>query len=235
MLTIDEGFLVFPAPTDEGSQHQPSLSERQSLLLEVLRVSNQSDYDTPRVLVLIEGAEMYKAAQYLYSLNRDFAKVLVFHIKDPETRPHTFDFIRSLMSDPELSEEDRALVKSTTLAHLPQLIAADSPATSKLIIEVFTTEHERILRELGTYPKLQYTYLKGLFDSLGSDSAEILAKRGIRITPELQELYVRLMCTFSPESIYHYLMTHDNYPLDACLRVCQQFGYVITSILHNFR
>lgn len=198
--------------------------ERQTLLLDVLRVSNPTDYDADKVLVLVEGVEMYKAAQYLYSLKRDFSKVLVFHIKDPETRPHTFDFIRSLMSDPELSDEDRALVKSTTLAHLPQLIAADSPATSKLIVEVFTTEHDRILRELGTYPKLQYTYLKGLLDSLYSESAELLAKRGIRITPDLHELYVRLMCTFSPESIYHYLMTHDNYPLDACLRVCQQFG-----------
>lgn len=205
--------------------HQLTLVERQTILLGVLRVSNPPDYDSGKVLVMVEAAEMYKAAQYLYSLKRDFSKVLIFHIKDPETRPHTFDFIRSLMADPELSEEDRSLVKSTTLAHLPQLIAADSPATSKLIVEVFTTEHDRILRELGTYPKLQYTYLRGLLDSLHSDS-ELLAKRGIRITPDLHELYVRLMCTYSPESIYHYLMTHDNYPLDACLRVCQQFKYV---------
>lgn len=32
------------------------------------------------------------------------------------------------------------------------------------------------------------------------------------------------MCTFSPESIFPYLVSHDDYPLDACLKICQQFG-----------
>lgn len=67
--------------------------------------------------------------------------------------------------------------------------------TARLIIEVFHNEHEKILRELSTFPKQQYIYLKAIIDSghvkkqdveqHSSSSPVPSSNRGIRITPEV--------------------------------------------------
>jgi hypothetical protein len=49
---------------------------------------------------------------------------------------------------------------------------------------------------------------------------------GVQATPDMQELYIKLMCQYDPDLVYNYLVTQDNYPLDSCLKYCKQAGIV---------
>ena len=40
----------------------------------------------------------------------------------------------------------------------------------------------------------------------------------------MHELYIRLLCQFEPMHVYAYLSTRDDYPLDPCLRLCQEYN-----------
>jgi hypothetical protein len=58
---------------------------------------------------------------------------------------------------------------------------------------------------------------------MGTKSISELAEQsGIQITSEMSELYIKLMCKFAPESVYKYLASHDDYPLDSCLKLCKE-------------
>jgi vacuolar protein sorting-associated protein 8 len=49
-----------------------------------------------------------------------------------------------------------------------------------------------------------------------------LGTAAVNLTSQDLVLYVRLMARFRPAEVYNYVKTHDNYPLDECLRICQQ-------------
>ncbi len=114
------------------------------------------------------------------------------------------------------------MVKSSTISSLPQLIRIDSGATSKLITQSFQNDHNRLLKELGNYPELQYFYLSSI---LGKENNEQVTSGG-HDTAETQEIYIKLMCRFAPDKVYNYLLSQDNYPLDSCLQYCKQAGIV---------
>ncbi|GAM21166.1 hypothetical protein SAMD00019534_043410 [Acytostelium subglobosum LB1] len=199
--------------------------DRQSALLTILQeFPDTKDFDYERLLVLCEGHEFYRVSQYLYGLQANYNKMISCQIKDPETKSQSFDYIRDLLSMTELSDEARQSIKSTTISLLAQLIIIDSTQTAQLIMDHFASDHEKILKELGSFPKLQYTYLVGL---LGNDSVSrgtFTQKTGINISNETYELYIKLMCMYSPQTVYKYLSTHDDYPLDSCLKICQQYN-----------
>lgn len=129
------------------------------------------------------------------------------------------------MESKTLSPEYKVQVKSATLSHLRDLITIDGPSTSRLIIECFTDDHERVLKELDAYPELQFRYLQNfMVKDKKSGMRELLQKNSINITSEVQQKYIRLMCQYDPKSVYKYLTTHDDYPLEVCLKLCQAAG-----------
>lgn len=134
-----------------------------------------------------------------------------------------FEFIKGLMTSTDLNEQDKISITSATIDHLRDLITIDSNATSRLIIQVFNRDQERILHELDPYPEMQYVYLTSIMNK-DDRQTELLEQSGVRITPEMHELYVKLMCIYSPQAVYPYLLSQDNYPLDACLKLCKAAG-----------
>ncbi|EGG24943.1 RING zinc finger-containing protein [Cavenderia fasciculata] len=199
-------------------------TDRQSSLLGVLMNSSPKDYDSDKLLVIAEGNELYRVAQYIYSQQRQYAKMVVCQIRDPDTRAQTFDYVRQLLENPALNDADRQTVRQTTISNLAHLIVVDSTATAQLIMDYFASDHEKIVKELGQFPKLQYTYLVGLLGNDSSSRVAIQQRTGIYISNETYELYIKLMCMYSSDLVYKYLVSHDDYPLDACLKICQQYN-----------
>ncbi|EFA85394.1 RING zinc finger-containing protein [Heterostelium album PN500] len=203
--------------------------ERQTALLSIITTLPIEAFDYERLLVLCEGNEFYRVIQYLYSLQSNYSKMIMCQVKDPLTKSDSFNYIRELLSQPHLSDESRNIIKNTTISTLAQLIIIDSQQTAQLIMDHFAADHEKILKELSSFPKLQFTYLVGLLGGVdpkqtNSDSKSFTQRTGINISNETYELYIKLMCMFSPQAVYKYLSSHDDYPLDACLKICQQYN-----------
>eukprot|EP01132_Coremiostelium_polycephalum_P006682 gene6682-8267_t len=217
------GMLALPSV-----QNTPlfTLHDRQATLLDILKIISPKDYDYERLLLICEGNELYKVMQYLYGLKNNYSKMILCQIKDPESKLESFEYIKNLLSIPNLTDEQHSSIRSTSISNLAQLIIIDSTKTAQLIMDCFSNDHEKILRELSAFPKLQYTYLQGLLgggnkSASGSSSAR---NNSIQVSTETHELYIKLMCMFSPESVYKYLVSHDDYPLDQCLKICQQYN-----------
>ncbi|EGC38608.1 hypothetical protein DICPUDRAFT_148703 [Dictyostelium purpureum] len=205
-----------------------TLNERQSVLLRILQklttdLNTKKDFDYDKLLLSCEGNEFFKVCQYIYSFKDNYSKMITCQIKDQENKHQSFDYIRTILAKPNLSKENRETVKNTSISNLAQLILIDSVKTAQLIMDCFSNDHEKVLKELAAFPKLQYTYLQGLFKKSLTGST-IIQQYGLHISQETHELYLRLMCEFSPSNVYKYLSSNDDYPLDSCLRICQQYN-----------
>lgn len=53
---------------------------------------------------------------------------------------------------------------------------------------------------------------------------ELIRRDGIEVTDEMAELYLELLCQFEPKSVLKFLESFENYRLEHCLRLCQEYG-----------
>ncbi|CAA6655878.1 unnamed protein product [Spirodela intermedia] len=56
-----------------------------------------------------------------------------------------------------------------------------------------------------------------------SDFARLLQHNPFSVDDKTAELYVELMCQYEPSSVLRFLETFDNYRLEHCLRLCQEY------------
>ena len=82
-----------------------------------------------------------------------------------------FDYIHQSMSDPSLTPQQLAAVRTATLQSLPQLVSAHSERTARLILEDFFSDHDRVVSALNASPELQFMYLKSLMTGTRPDGA----------------------------------------------------------------
>ncbi|XP_031498965.1 uncharacterized protein LOC116263380 isoform X2 [Nymphaea colorata] len=57
-----------------------------------------------------------------------------------------------------------------------------------------------------------------------SSFPKIICNNPIDVTDEMAELYLELLCQFEPGSVLRFLQTYENYRLEHCLRLCQEYG-----------
>ena len=68
-------------------------------------------------------------------------------------------------------------------------------------------------------------------ESVQSDFEKSAAKRemkadadnAVNVSTETQILYIKLMCQFDKQNVLKYLMSQDNYPLEAAIHVCKTY------------
>eukprot|EP01114_Cavostelium_apophysatum_P017647 TRINITY_DN5298_c0_g1_i5.p1 TRINITY_DN5298_c0_g1~~TRINITY_DN5298_c0_g1_i5.p1 ORF type:complete len:873 (-),score=262.43 TRINITY_DN5298_c0_g1_i5:76-2694(-) len=233
LVSIDQNLFERTINCLTLSNTAETLDERQAAMLQVIQRLKGAEHqkkhnllmDKSKMLVLAEGAGFYKVAELFYIEAKNYGKVLQCHMKDKDFQEGVFDYIRTLMESPELDDREKSDVKSATIQNLRKLVAINSAATSRLIIQSFTKEHERILHELDPYPQVQYQYLSNIMKTKENAGInELLEQQGIRISTEMHVLFIQLMCTYDPDQVYIYLSTHDHYPLDACLKLCRTAG-----------
>lgn len=233
------GFLTL---TTEKS----SLKKREKYLYSILRTCPTTRYSTEKILLLAEGAKMVKVLELFYLRQKNYRKALNAYIqyhKDNQSAaahndndenddiviaPQVFLFIQKLMSNPYIPLDEKEEIKNVTLDNLTNLVSIDSEKTSSLIIEYFTQEHSNVWQKLRKIPKLQYEYLKTILSS-NQSMDELINRKGITISSEMHECYIKLMCQFNPKAVYPYLLEHTNYRLDYCLSVCQHYDILDAS------
>ncbi|XP_052171048.1 uncharacterized protein LOC127787181 [Diospyros lotus] len=59
-----------------------------------------------------------------------------------------------------------------------------------------------------------------------SDLPKLLRNNPVQVTDEMIELYLELLCQFERGSVLMFLETFENYRVEHCLRLCQEYGII---------
>ena len=146
--------------------------------------------------------------------------------------------------EPPSGAEPSALGRSV-ISRVDALISLDGGRTARLILRAFGQDASfHVLRGLAS-PELQFEYIRSVMNELGVDTfgagrhglgglderggsgafADMLARSGLEVTPELSELYIRLLCRFRPGSVMSFLQAQQVvFRPDVCVQYCEEAG-----------
>ena len=141
-------------------------------------------------------------------------------------------------------ESEISLLGRCVISHVDTLISLDGRRTASLILRAFGQDASfHVLRGLAS-PELQFEYIRSVMNELGVTTfgeknspvsldenegsgafADMLARSGLEVTPELSELYVRLLCKFKPASVLSFVQVqHVVFRPDICVKYCEEAG-----------
>ncbi|RLN59997.1 hypothetical protein BBJ28_00001358 [Nothophytophthora sp. Chile5] len=135
----------------------------------------------------------------------------------------------------------RKVIEEAVLIHAGALMKTDDYAFVTLILGQFPNLNNKVIQRFLSMGKegaqLEFYYLKQVLmaasitsGSSASDEADVVkdlldrSKLRIADDPAVQERFVRLLCEFEPVGVFPFLESHDSYKVDACLRLCKEFG-----------
>ena len=144
------------------------------------------------------------------------------------------DLATAAMLDTALQPAARAELTALVLQRVAELDAIHRNATVVLLRTAFDGEHELLLTKLDTVPRLKLAYLHSLLPGRGGRKAggsESAFGDGLATLPPVDALsvrvhdaYLELLCAHAPSEVRGYLEAHDEYGLDASLKVTQAHG-----------
>lgn len=131
----------------------------------------------------------------------------------------------------------------------PKIAEVNAAIVARLGVAHFPDQQEAVLNALSSNPLFQFWYLRevlagksatggeGLLEATtrGENDdhqtlARLIERSGVKVTEEMSELYVKLMCQFEPSNVLPFLKSRSGgYRLDACLEQCQNYGVVDAS------
>ena len=145
--------------------------------------------------------------------------------------------------------EAREAFKRSLLHSAPKIAEFNAAIVARLGVAHFPDQQEAVLNALSSNPLFQFWYLRevlagksatggeGLLEATtrGENDdhqtlARLIERSGVKVTEEMSELYVKLMCQFEPSNVLPFLKSRSGgYRLDACLEQCQSYGVVDAS------
>jgi hypothetical protein len=145
--------------------------------------------------------------------------------------------------------EAREAFKRSLLLSAPKIAEVNAGIIARLGVAHFADQQEAVLHALSSNPLFQFWYLREVLagkSAMGEDDlaeatargekddhqtlARLIERSGVKVTEEMSELYVKLMCQFEPSNVLPFLKSRSGgYRLDACLEQCQTYGVVDAS------
>jgi hypothetical protein len=137
------------------------------------------------------------------------------------------------------------LLREALMPLVIQLIKLDVGATAVLVLELCPEENDRVVAQLAQRdPKMQYNYLKVIIGSAnaamereregegeteadgeeGDAIGDLMKQSNFRVTAEMNERYIELLCQFDKDEVLPYLQSREDVHLDACLSLCKHYG-----------
>ncbi|EFN56695.1 hypothetical protein CHLNCDRAFT_144060 [Chlorella variabilis] len=150
-----------------------------------------------------------------------------------------FKYIRDVLAEPKLTQQQRDAFKAATLRLAPRLLLLDAASASQLMLDCFPERQQALLAQLEQHPDQQFSFLKSLLaiqqcqQQGGINGSSNTPLKTSSQSPALSallgdmgvaNLYLRLLCQYEPQSVLAYLQTHDAYGVDECLQHCLRHG-----------
>lgn len=244
-LTAETTFLTrvlsYLTMGKETSEPLTNRHQREAKLIGLLEAKSSplnQQFDIDSLVSKAKMAEFHQVCVILYKKKGDYIRTLDSYILAAQQNKNNaacvFEYIHEVVNDETLPKEMRKLVRTAALQRLPDLVQACPDLSARLIITCFATDNDRVVKALEKYPDLQFQYLRSIMrgrlesttDRVGEeiDLSELMVQHGLRLSPELHELYIGLLCRFAPKEVYSHLNSNTTYHIDNILRLCQQYG-----------
>ena len=158
---------------------------------------------------------------------------------DRDYRALVFDYIKndcmSSIVDCAASQQDlsgsgptntKDLLKAPIFGKLPELINLDPVQSTQLVTEVFIEDVDEVIASLNGEDN--EIALFNFFHAIISGSlAKVDPVAGPALLANLtlshHQKYLLLMARYHPEMMYQHLTTNDNYRVEDCLKLCQEY------------
>ncbi|XP_021918193.1 LOW QUALITY PROTEIN: vacuolar protein sorting-associated protein 8 homolog [Zootermopsis nevadensis] len=199
--------------------------ERQQALLELMRAGGLAHYNQERLLQLADKAAFYRVCEFLYEQRQEYDRILHCYLKDPLRKPQVFSYLRNILLL-YTSATDKAKVEAQILDNIQDLLDIDATKTAQILLIHVPQLIPKIVEKLQEESKVLFQFLQGLFDYRDSHSGLAQLKDESNFDPELVEQYIELLCEFSPEKVYPYIISSEGYRLDNALKITKRFSQV---------
>uniref|UniRef100_A0A6Q2Z9G5 Vacuolar protein sorting-associated protein 8 homolog n=1 Tax=Esox lucius TaxID=8010 RepID=A0A6Q2Z9G5_ESOLU len=206
--------LEFLCCPDDDSRH----TERQQVLLELLQAGGVVQFDEGRLLRLAEKAEFYQICEFLYEQKHQYDKIIDCYLRDPLRKGEVFNYIHNLLSIPGYSSEEKQCVWNKALQHIQELVTLDPAKSADLVVVHFPEEVGPIITQLqvGSCPLSVCRHL-GRERWEGPHPQALL-----KLSPDLNELHISLMCRFAPRQLTDFLKSSQEYRLEEAIQITKQ-------------
>ncbi|XP_034145557.1 vacuolar protein sorting-associated protein 8 homolog isoform X3 [Esox lucius] len=205
--------LEFLCCPDDDSRH----TERQQVLLELLQAGGVVQFDEGRLLRLAEKAEFYQICEFLYEQKHQYDKIIDCYLRDPLRKGEVFNYIHNLLSIPGYSSEEKQCVWNKALQHIQELVTLDPAKSADLVVVHFPEEVGPIITQLQD-DHLVFQFLRCLLDLREGPHPQALLK----LSPDLNELHISLMCRFAPRQLTDFLKSSQEYRLEEAIQITKQ-------------
>uniref|UniRef100_A0A4W5K385 VPS8 subunit of CORVET complex n=1 Tax=Hucho hucho TaxID=62062 RepID=A0A4W5K385_9TELE len=210
--------LEFLCSPDDDSRH----TERQQVLLELLQVGGVVQFDEGRLLELAEKAEFYQICEFLYEQKHMFDKILDCYLRDPLRKEEIFNYIHNLLSMPGYSSEEKHCVWDKALLHIAELVTLDPAKSADLVAMHFSEEVRPIITRLQD-DHLVFQFLRSLLDQSATSREGPHPQALLRLSPDLHELHIGLLCRFTPRQLTDFLKASQDYRLEEAIQITEQY------------
>ncbi|KAJ3232105.1 Vacuolar protein sorting-associated protein 8 [Chytriomyces hyalinus] len=152
--------------------HESTREDRQIALVALLKVYNpaRTTVDRESLLSTCEKVGFWRLAEHVYRSLGMYDQVIDCFLKDTtRQRADVFECLTDLLLGTDgggaLEYSQQYLLKQHVLgAILVQLIEVDRVQTAALVLNVFPSENEDVIRRLEFNPRAQYMYLRGVLE-----------------------------------------------------------------------
>jgi hypothetical protein len=182
---------------------------------------------------LLEGVEKYDGAKCA----RHFTRVIECYLEgdDVKFQKEVFNYVKkeciggsTVVLTSGISNEKTVhnVLRNALCAKLCQLVNLDPILSAQLVAELYIDDLETILKSLDgeeagiVQLKFYHAVISGDLSKVDAVAASVLLAH---LTIDHRQKYLELMAKFHPELVYQHLISNDNYRIEACLKLCQEY------------
>jgi hypothetical protein len=203
-------------------QRRDECAQREELLLSVLRSGDACIQEAlhgwdETMLAAAQAAKMRRLCWTLRSRTGDYGELLRECLeREHGMRASVFQLVSSLFIDARHAERRDALLDAL-LVHIRALAEVDTVQAATVIVQEAPERVTEAARLLRGEPELQHAWLRS--------AATCVQQRGTvdmatALDGEAQDMLVSLMCVYDSKAVLPFLLSHDGYRLDVCLKAC---------------
>ncbi|XP_029462059.1 vacuolar protein sorting-associated protein 8 homolog isoform X3 [Rhinatrema bivittatum] len=204
--------LEFLCSPDDDSRH----SERQQVLLELLQAGGIVQFEENRLIHLAEKAEFYQICEFMYERKHQYDKIIDCYLKDPVRKEDVFNYIHNILSIPGYSAEEKQSTWNKAMGNIEELVSLSPGKAADMVATHFIEQIDAIIRKLQD-PFLLFQFLKNVLEP--RDGVQVSQER---VNPTVNELYIDLLCQFSPLHVIEALKALDHYRLEETIKITQK-------------
>lgn len=215
----------------------PRNSYKRENILDVVEASQMSR----AALILHKGgvSDLFDASIDSAAFSNHFMCAIDCYLKDddPRFQREVFDYVKNecIGGSTSIINCDRYRNKEATVhdilrnalcEKLPKLINLDPVPCAQLVAEIYVEELEQILAALETTRDeiVQFKFFNAI---ISGNLTKVDAMAGpvllANLTIDHHQKYLELMAKFYPDMVYHHLISSDNYRVEECLKLCQEY------------